>query len=74
MDAAECNSTAGGGAIGRKLIELLSNKQMKNVSLGEIVSMGKQLEKEWMELKALTLTQTHNYHLNSQGNGRKKPT
>ena len=56
MDAAEFNSTAGGGAIGRKLLELRSNKLMKNVSLGEIVSMGKQTEREWMELKALTLT------------------
>ena len=74
MDAAECNSPAGGGAIGRKLLELRSNKQMKNVSLGEIVSMGKQAEREWMELKALTLTRTHNYHSNSRGNGRKKPT
>jgi hypothetical protein len=74
MDAAECNSTAGGGAIGRNLLELRSNKQMKNVSLGEIVSMGKQAERDWMELKALTLTRTHNYHSNSRGNGRRKPT
>ena len=74
MDAAECNSTAGGGAIGRNLLELRSNKQMKNVSLGEIVSMGKQAERDWMELKALTLTRTHNYHSNSRGNGQKKPT
>ncbi len=36
--------------------------------------MGKQTEREWMELKALTLTRAHNYHSNSLGNGRKKPT
>jgi len=48
MEVAECNSTAGGGAIGRKLLELRSNKQMKNVSLGEIVSWeSKRKENGW---------------------------
>jgi hypothetical protein len=64
MDVTKCHTKSGVG-IGRKLLELWSNKQLTEVTRAEIVSMYKQMEIDWTELKALAITRKTNYNSNS---------
>lgn len=73
MDAAESHSKNGSEAIGVKLLELRSEKQLTELVREEIFALSKTAERDWKELKASSLTRTLNYNPNSAGNYRKKP-
>jgi hypothetical protein len=73
MDTEEYHSKAGGGAIGIKLLELRSDKQLKDLPHEKILQLSNQVEGDWIELKVLSHTRSHDFHPHSYGNVHKKP-